>query len=37
MGLPIAHINARSGRVCIFVCANVHAPFLKPSLDGEPA
>jgi len=28
MGLPAARVNARSGRVCIFVCANVHAPFL---------
>ena len=28
MGLPAARVNARSGRVCMFVCANVHAPFL---------
>jgi len=29
MGLPIGRVNARSGRVCMFVCANVHAPFLS--------
>jgi len=29
MGLPTARVNARSGRVCMFVCANVHAPFLS--------
>jgi len=29
MGLPAARVNARSGRVCMFVCANVHAPFLS--------
>jgi len=28
MGLPTGRVNARSGRVCMFVCANVHAPFL---------
>jgi len=29
IGLPAARVNARSGRVCMFVCANVHAPFLS--------
>ena len=29
MGLPTGRVNARSGRVCMFVCANVHAPFLS--------
>jgi len=29
MGLPTGRDKARSGRVCMFVCANVHAPFLS--------
>jgi len=29
MGLPTGRGNARSGRVCMFVCANLHAPFLS--------
>jgi len=29
MGLPTGRVNARSGRVCMFVCANVLAPFLS--------
>jgi len=29
MGLPTGRVNARSGRVCMFVCANVHATFLS--------
>jgi len=29
MGLPTGRVNARSGRVCMFACANVHAPFLS--------
>jgi len=29
MDLPTARVHARSGRVCMFVCANVHTPFLS--------
>ena len=29
MGLPTGRVNTRSGRVCMFVRANVHAPFLS--------
>jgi len=29
MGHPTGRVNARSGRVCVFVCANVHATFLS--------
>jgi len=29
MGLHAARVNAHSGRVCMFVCANAHAPFLS--------
>jgi len=29
MRLPTGRVNARSGRVCMFNCANVHATFLS--------
>jgi len=29
MGLLAARVDARNGRVCTFVCANVHAPFFR--------
>jgi len=29
MGLPTGRVNARSGQVCMLVCANVHARFLS--------
>jgi len=29
MGIPTGRVNARSGRVCMFVCANVHSTFLS--------